>query len=76
MAKLTLGVDDRVIARAKIYARRQGTSVSKMVETYLAAVAGPHTPGHKETPILRSVRGILKSADVEDYRKHLTSKYR
>ena len=77
MAKLTLGVDDRVISRAKIYAKRQGLSVSKMVEAYLSAVSDmPAASSVKATPVLRSVRGILKSADIEDYRKHLSTKYR
>ena len=77
MAKLTLGVDDRVISRAKVYAKRQGLSVSKMVEAYLSAVADvPAASSAKATPVLRSVSGILKSTDIEDYRKHLATKYR
>jgi hypothetical protein len=27
-------------------------------------------------PILSSVRGVLKKADVDEYRKHLAAKYR
>jgi hypothetical protein len=76
MAKLTLSVDNRVVSRAKHYAKRQGVSVSKMVEGYLAAVAEPPSPATDAAPILRSVRGILKNADIDDYRKHLAAKYR
>jgi hypothetical protein len=76
VAKLTLGIDDAVIARAKLYAKRRGTSVSKMVETYLAAVAESPSSAGPPTPVLRSLRGILKNANVDDYRKHLDSKYR
>ncbi len=76
MAKLTLSVDDRVVSRAKQYAKKQGVSVSKMVETYLAAVAEPRSRATDGAPILRSVRGILKKADIGDYRKHLAAKYR
>jgi hypothetical protein len=76
MSKLTLSVDDRVVSRAKQYAKRQGISVSKMVEAYLAAVADPPAPSTNATPILRSVRGILKHADIDAYRKHLSAKYR
>jgi len=47
-----------------------------MVETYLAAVAGPQSPAAREAPILRSLRGSLKKADVEDYRSHVAAKYR
>ena len=76
MAKLTLSVDTRVVSRAKQYAKRRGVSVSEMVEAYLAAVADPASPAADAVPILRSVRGVLKSADIEDYRKHLAAKYR
>jgi hypothetical protein len=47
-----------------------------MVEAYLAAVAEPGSPPSGDAPILRSVRGVLKSADVREYRKHLAAKYR
>jgi len=76
MAKLTLSVDDRVVSRAKQYAKQRGVSVSQMVETYLAAVAEPSSPATGAAPILRSVRGILKKADIDAYRKHLAVKYR
>jgi hypothetical protein len=76
MAKLTLSVDTHVVSRAKQYAKRRGVSVSKMVEAYLAAVAEPPSPATGATPILLSVRGVLKNADIRDYRKHLAAKYR
>lgn len=76
MSKLTLSVDDAVISRAKRYAKKQGVSVSKMVEAYLAAVADPPTRVAADTPILRAVRGILKKGDVTDYKRHLANKYR
>jgi len=80
MAKLTLSVDDRVVLRAKQYAKRRGVSVSAMVEAYLAAVAEPPSPGVVATPILRSLRGVLKNADIheyrKEYRKHLAAKHR
>ncbi len=76
MAKLTLSVDERVVSRAKQYAKHRGVSISEMVEAYLAAVAGPPTRAASDTPILRSVRGVLKNGDINDYRKHLAAKYR
>ena len=76
MAKLTLSVDDGVVSRAKQYAKLRGVSVSEMVETYLAAVAGPQPPAAGPASILRSVRGVLKNADIGRYRKHLAEKYR
>jgi len=76
MAKLTLSVDDHVITNAKQYAKRRGVSISEMVEAYLAAVSDPPSLARGATPILRSVRGIIRNADVNEYRKHLAAKYR
>lgn len=76
MAKLTLSVDDRAVLLAKQYAKRRGVSVSKMVEGYLAAVAEPHSSATDTAPILRTLRGVLKHTDIDDYRKHLAAKYR
>ena len=76
MSKLTLSVDDRVISRAKRYAKQRGLSVSKMVEIYLTAVAEPSSITTRDTPILRSLRGSLKKEDLAGYRKYLASKYR
>jgi len=76
MPKLTLTVDDRVVSRAKGYAKQRGVSISGMVEAYLAAVAEPASPVTRDAPILRSVRGSLKKADINEYRKHLAAKYR
>ena len=76
MAKLTLSVDDRVISRAKEYAEQRGVSISKMVESYLTALAAPPASLHEGSPVLESVRGILREADMESYRQHLSDKYR
>jgi len=76
MSKLTLSVDDRVVSRAKRYAKQRGVSVSAMVEAYLAAVAEPSSPATQDAPILRLVRGSLGKADLAGYQKHLAAKYR
>jgi hypothetical protein len=76
MAKLTLSIDTHVVSRAKHYSKLRGVSVSGMVEAYLASVAEPPSPTTAAAPILRSVRGILKHADLNEYRKHLATKYR
>jgi hypothetical protein len=75
MSKFTLSIDPAVISRAKRYAKQRGTSVSQMVEAYLTSVSTPQEPVELP-PILRSLRGTLKHADVKDYRKYLSEKYR
>ena len=76
MAKLTLSVDGRVVSNAKRYAKQRGVSVSEIVETYLSAIADPLPADAGRTPVLNSVRGILRKADISEYRKHLAAKYR
>ena len=77
MSKLTLSVDSDVIAEAKRYAKQQGVSVSEMVEAYLASLSSSSPQLRKPIPpVLRSVRGILKKAGKDAYRRHLAAKYR
>jgi len=73
-AKLTLTVDPRVIADAKRYAAEVGTSVSQLVEDYLAAVATPRQ-ATAPPPVLARLRGALRDVDVEDFRRHQIEKY-
>jgi len=76
MSKLTLSVEKSVISRARRYAKRQGVSISEMVETYLSAVVTPTHKDPRRAPILQSLRGTLKKADIKQYRNHLVAKYR
>ena len=76
MSKLTLSVDARVVSRAKRYAKEKGTSVSALVEAYLANVAASPSEPATNLPVLRSARGLLKKADLRDYGRHLARKYR
>lgn len=75
MCKLTLSIDEAVVARAKRYARQRGLSVSRLVQTYLAVVSDPPQAG-EDPPVLRSLRGTLKKAGRGEYRRHLARKYR
>lgn len=74
-SKLTLSIDETVVASAKRYAKQRGLSVSRLVRTYLAAVSDPPQAG-EDPPVLRSLRGTLKKADRGEYRRHLARKYR
>jgi hypothetical protein len=88
MSKLTLNVDKTVLARAKRYAKERGVSVSHIVQEYLdvvgeatavatsSAATPVDPPVNQDAPVLRSLRGILKSANLQTYREHLVAKYR
>jgi hypothetical protein len=77
MVKLTLSIDERVVDRAKRYAERRGTSVSRVVETMLALVSQPETEGPAGgASVLARLRGSMKRGSVADYRQYLRRKYR
>jgi hypothetical protein len=78
MSKLTLSVDAAVVERAKAYAARRGTSVSRLVETYLGLLSEGPAGSDELPPITRRLSGILKGARVgrDDYRRHLERRYR
>jgi antitoxin component of RelBE/YafQ-DinJ toxin-antitoxin module len=79
VGKLTLSVDEKVVERAKQYASRRGTSISRLVEVYLDALSRPaDLPNQALPPVTRRLRGILKGIKPrrEDYVDYLERKYR
>jgi hypothetical protein len=73
-AKLTLSVDPGVIDAAKKYAAANGTSVSHLVESYLAAITRASS-GRQPPPQLARWRGSMAGVDVEDHKDWLAQKY-
>ena len=79
--RITLTIDEDCIRAAKEYAKREGKSVSGLLEEYFAKYGEPIEPLRREemSPLVRSLTGILKDADIKDYRaeyrKHLEEKY-
>ncbi len=79
MKKLTLSVDARVVARAKTFAHKRGTSVSRMVEEYLDAVSSPAAAVDADLPpVTRRLLGALRGTrlDSSDYAAYLEHKHR
>lgn len=79
--KLTLRLDDRLIRRAKSYARQQGKSLSVVVADMFRLLAAPEAPSEELplTPRVAALRGALAGArrvKEEDYRRHLEKKHR
>ncbi len=75
--KLTLRLDDELIAAAKSYAREHGRSLSQIVADYFASLSTVLEASPEEAPLVHSLRGCLKGAEVDenDYRRHLEEKY-
>ena len=75
--KLTLRIDERLIEKAKSYAKRRGKSVSALVADYFSLLDTEESRKEKLPPKVASLRGILKGKEVsiEDYKKYLEEKY-
>ena len=77
--KLTLRLEDTVIKRAKRYAKKRNTSLSKMVENYLGAITSGNKRKIKISPLIKSLsRKIEVPPDFDikkEYAKHLWEKY-
>jgi len=79
--KLTLRLNDRVIERAKKYAKEQNTSLSKMIEAYLDSLTQEKSLDRETdiTPLIKSLSGVIDLPADFDYKKeygdYLTEKY-
>ena len=65
--KLTLSVDQDLIQKAKEYAKRRGTSISKMVEEYflvLTSEKGSATKPNSDSPVDKLL-GIVNEPDLD-----------
>lgn len=80
-SKLTLRLDTSVIEKAKEYARQKNTSISHIVENYLARLTTEKKDPEEEiTPLVRSLGGIAKMPEDydprRDYTEYLENKYK
>ena len=71
-SKLTVKLNSLVIARAKNYAKKHNTSLSKMIEAYLDSVASENSSGIEVTPLVKSLSGVIELPEDFDYRKDYT----
>lgn len=82
-SKLTLNIDENTIAEAKAYAKKSGTSISKLVENYLNSLTSKRKNKKNEieiTPLVKSLTGVISLPEDFDYKKEiaeiLTEKYK
>jgi len=66
-----LSVDEKVVRGAKRYAAARRTSVSQLVERYLALLSNP-TEVEVQPPVLKLLRGAARGASSEAHRRHLS----
>jgi hemerythrin superfamily protein len=70
--KLTLTVERSVIENAKKYAKKNGRSISDIVENYLKVLTAKERATEKElSPLVKSLKGAFKAPSDFDYKKEL-----
>lgn len=76
--KLTLKLDEDIIEKAKLYARKKNTSLSQLVESYLNLLTQEQT-APEITPLVKSLSGVISLSHAADpkseYKKRIIKKY-
>ena len=73
--KLTLTIEERIIHRAKRYAKENGRSLSGLIENYLKILTQEEVKEDKEiTPLVKSLKGSFKTHKSYDYKKELADR--
>ena len=63
--KLTLKMEKKVIHTAKMYAKKNNRSLSKIVENYFKNLSPEHNVFKKHSPVVEKLSGILSEDDLE-----------
>ncbi len=78
--KLTLSLNESIIESAKIYAKSNNISLSKLVESYLSILTKKKTGKVEVTPLVKSLSGVIDLPsdfnEKELYGDYLIEKYK
>ena len=78
--KLTLKLNEDIIAKAKEYAKSRKTSLSDLIENYLQKITSDKNSNRTITPLVKSLSGVISlpkdAIDKEDYTDYLINKYK
>jgi hypothetical protein len=73
--KLTVRVSRRILENAKRYAKKNNTTLTELISTYLQQIP-EDVSVLEDAPIVRRLTGsISPDISVDDYKKHLDEKY-
>jgi hypothetical protein len=71
--KLTLTVEEKIIQKAKRYARKRGRSLSDIIENYLRVITCEEDEDRIElNPRTKSLKGSFKAPKDLDYKQELS----
>lgn len=78
-SKLTLKLKKNIIEKAKLYAKKQNISLSRLIENYLKTVTvKDENEAVKISPLVLSLTGVIELDDAnykEKYTDYLSEKY-
>jgi hypothetical protein len=78
--KLTLSLDQAIIAKAKEYAKTHNTSLSKLIESYLGTLTNRPSEEEDITPLVESLSGVIDLPagfdEKQGYSDYLSAKYK
>ncbi len=78
--KLTLSLNESIIESAKIYAKSNSISLSKLVESYLSTLTKKKTEKVNIAPLVKSLSGVINlPSDFDEkelYGNYLMEKYK
>ena len=79
--KLTLRIDEKIIKSAKTYAKKNNTSISKMVSNYLELLTQSEKQSHSISPTIQELSGIIPvnadtSKQITEYHSYLEEKHK
>ncbi|MDB4583593.1 DUF6364 family protein [Draconibacterium sp.] len=66
--KLTLNLDKTIIERAKVYAKSNKISLSRLIESYLASLIQNRKDDIEITPLVESLSGVIEIDNNYDYK--------
>ena len=61
--KLTLSLNDNIIETAKLYAKSNNISHSKLIESYLSSLTENENKETEITPLVKSLSGVILFGD-------------
>ena len=71
ITKLTLTMNKKVIESAKKYAKKNGKSLSSMIESYLKTIVTKEEATHEISPTIQSLMGIAQVGPDFDEKKEM-----
>lgn len=75
--KLTLNIEKDTVAKAKVYAKQQNQSLSKLIEAYLKSLAQEDATVWEVSPLVAQLTGVLPTDfdEKEAYQNYQAQKH-